>query len=205
MVLMAQHGSYGSYMFLLLLVCFTNVISELDRESYGSTTWILVGVKETTLLALAQQRRNAVLGHTRTVFAGVESGTKVASPGLEWQPPAWNSGLTAGMTHVQGRKLYCCICLDFHGRARFLSSVIDELRVNPIGSCSVEDPQRLPFRSPKTSSWRNPKEGPCNQGQRAMANRPWVFKTMWRMRRIWDRDIWVANESKPKGGSSFGH
>jgi hypothetical protein len=69
-------------------VCFTNVISELDRESYGSTTWILVGVKETTLLALAQQRRNAVLGHTRTVFAGVESGTKVASPGLEWQPPA---------------------------------------------------------------------------------------------------------------------
>ena len=187
MVLMAQHGSYGSYMFLLL-VCFTNVISELDRESYRSTTWILV-----------------VLGHTRTVFARVESGAKVASPGLEWQPPAWNSGLTAGMTHVQGRKLHCCICLDFHGRARFLSSVIDELRVNPIRSCSVEDPQRLPFRSPKTSSWRNPKEGPCNQGQRAMAHRPWVFKTMWRMRRIWDRDIWVANESKPKGGSSFGH
>ena len=70
MVLMAQHGSYGSYMFLLL-VCFTNVISELDRESYRSTTWILV-----------------VLGHTRTVFARVESGAKVASPGLEWQPPA---------------------------------------------------------------------------------------------------------------------
>ena len=102
----------------------------------------------------------------------------------------------------QGRKLRC-ICLDFHGGARFLSTMIDELRVNPVGSCSVLRDCLLRPRKRSAGGTRKKACATKGNGKQALGCYAHVVnEENMRRRHMGLRN--VANESKPKVGWPLG-